>query len=1052
MVTLPACVCVVILGVTSCFVIVREYIKFKDESIRMRSDYLAGQKELLKRQVNQTIEFIQYSRSTIETRLKASIKARVEEAHAIAAHLYHEHKDKQSHAEIKKIILDALRPIRFNQGRGYYFAVGLDGVEILFADHPEFEGKNFLDWRDARGAYVIRDMIELVRRQGEGFYQYTCTKPQTPGRGYPKISFIKYFEPFNGFIGTGEYLDDVTQDIQHEVLEYIKAIQFGKDGYIFVVTYDGVTLMNRTQPEMIGHNHWELTDPNGVKVIQEERKAVDHPGGDFIHYHWRKPSTGMIAPKLSFVRGIPDWQWMVGAGIYTDEIESVLLKKQKEVYDRIIKEIFWISGIALGLFGIILAVASLAGRYLKKTYDVFLSFFKSVETERNPIDITRLRIKEWVQLAESANAMLDARNRAEKSLKETEERYRALFDRSLDCIYLHDFEGKFIDINESAVKLLGYDKDEILAFHFTDVVADDQLPQAMEETQKFIVKGRQKEPIEIKLKHKNGQTVIVEITTSIIHKYGKPYAVQGIARDITHRKQMEQAVLEERERLDAVLSAQNTGLTLIAPDMTIRWASQKIREMFPQSEPVGQKCHVFYESIQRICDHCPTRTAFENGKASESERFNAVSGRWIRIFSLPMKDPQGNIVHVLEAITDITERKKMESERAQFKEQLIQSQRLESVGRLAGGVAHDFNNMLSVIIGYSEMALDQLGSDHPLRNDILEILASAKRSADLTRQLLAFARRQTLEIRPLDLNQTIMGFLKLLRRTLRENIHIETRLAPCLKPIHADIGQIEQVIMKLAINAQDAMPHGGTLLVETLECVLEPSHLKTDLDIMPGPYVVLKVSDTGIGMDKDTLDQIFDPFFTTKGLASGSGLGLSVIYGIMKQHHGHITVESEPGKGTVFHLFFPVKMELETPEEKQIPCSEKINGSETILLVEDDAKVREMAAKILKQHGYDVIEASNGKTAMEIASLCDEPFDLLVTDVIMPEISGKELYQALSGSRPTLKALFISGYTEDIMGQNGLLEPGIAFIQKPFSMQKLIKKIRDILDSQARPG
>jgi PAS domain S-box-containing protein len=919
-VTIPALVSILIIAVMGCFLAIHEYITFRNESVRMRDEYQSMRKDLLKNQVNQAIDYIDYSRSNTEKRLKESIQARVEEAHAIASHIYREHIVNKNKADVINLILDALRPIRFNQGRGYYFATGLDGVEILFADHPELEGKNLLDMQDTKGAYVIRDMIEIVRRDGQGFYQYTWTKPNATGRQFTKIAYIKYIEPLDGFIGAGEYLDDAAQDIQKEVLERIGKIRFGKDGYIFVVSYDGVTLMNGIQPELIGRNLWDMTDANGVKVIQEERRAADNPEGDFIRYLWQKPSTGRPAPKMSFVKGIPDWQWMVGAGLYMDDIESEIQKKQISVRNDVIRELSGIGGIACAFLVLISIVAAFFAKHLQKEFDAFFSFFKNMEDQRTPVDLKDLRHKEFFLLAESANNMLTLRNQAEESLKEIQERYRALFDRSLDCVYIHDFEGNFIDANESALKLLGYDKDEIRDVNFVSVVSEDQLPRVLEEAKKFIEAGRQKRPAELTLKHRNGQPVHVEVAASIIHKSGKPYAVLGIARDLTGRKQME--------------------------------------------------------------------------------------------------------------------------------EQLIRSQRLESVGRLAGGVAHDFNNMLSVIIGYAEMAIDELEPGHRLRADIQEILSSAKRSADLTRQLLAFARRQPLEMAPLDMNQIIQGFMKLLRRTLRENIAIETRFAQSLDPIYADIGQIEQVIIKLAVNAQDAMPHGGKLTIETSGIVLENDPSGKDVDVLPGPYVQVKISDTGIGMRQEVMERIFEPFFTTKSLDRGSGLGLSVIYGIVKQHQGHITVESEPGKGTAFSLYFPVRKETETITMPDSQCPEQIEGTETILLVEDEDQVREMIGKILRQYGYTVMEVSSGAAALDIASKTPNAVDLLVTDVIMPGMNGKELYQALRKPHPGLKPLFISGYTENIMGDEGWMEDQAAFIQKPFEVTEFVKKVRIVLNSK----
>ena len=321
-------------------VISRDYQRFETEGRHLREEYIAGQRQQIKDEVEQVVDFIQYNWANAEERLKNNLKDRTYEAIDIATNLHRLNQGRTSEQELRNIILEAVRPIRFNHGRGYYFATGLNGVEILFADRPDLEGQSMLNTQDTHGAFVIRDMIELVHREGEGYYQYTWTKPKVQGQDFPKIAFVKYFAPFDGFIGTGEYLDDVEQDIQREVLERIGKIRFGKEGYVFVVSYDGVTLMKGAQSELIGKNNWDLTDPNGVKVIQEERRAAEKTEGDFIHYHWEKPSTKEISPKISFVQGFPQWRWMVGAGVYVDDIEPVIAAMETTAKRQMQKDIY----------------------------------------------------------------------------------------------------------------------------------------------------------------------------------------------------------------------------------------------------------------------------------------------------------------------------------------------------------------------------------------------------------------------------------------------------------------------------------------------------------------------------------------------------------------------------------------------------------------------------------------------------------------------------------------------------------------------------------------
>jgi two-component system, cell cycle sensor histidine kinase and response regulator CckA len=395
--------------------------------------------------------------------------------------------------------------------------------------------------------------------------------------------------------------------------------------------------------------------------------------------------------------------------------------------------------------------------------------------------------------------------------------------------------------------------------------------------------------------------------------------------------------------------------------------------------------------------------------------------------------------------SDVTSRKRAEEEHLKLEGQLMQIRKLESIGQLAGGVAHDFNNMLAPILGYAEMLLMGLPDDSSRRTDLEQIIKAAERARDLTRQLLAFARKQTLQMTPLDLNQVIVGFEKMLRRTIREDITIETHLFPQIGSIEGDVGQIEQIILNLAINAQDAMPDGGTLLIETAEVILDEAYAKTHEGVIPAAYVMVMMSDTGAGMDEEILDKIFDPFFTTKELGRGTGLGLSTVYGIVKQHGGHIWVYSEAKEGTTFRIYFP---RSEKHREREVPIvpEDTAHGTETILVVEDQEQVRNMACQMLRRYGYRVFEAAEGKTALEIAASLEKPIDLLVTDVVMAGMNGQELYQRLSAVQKQVRVLYMSGYTTNVISHHGVLDSSIHFIQKPFSVKDFIGKVRQVLD------
>lgn len=396
---------------------------------------------------------------------------------------------------------------------------------------------------------------------------------------------------------------------------------------------------------------------------------------------------------------------------------------------------------------------------------------------------------------------------------------------------------------------------------------------------------------------------------------------------------------------------------------------------------------------------------------------------------------------------DITERKRSEKELAGLQEQLRQSQKMEAIGRLAGGIAHDFNNLLTVIKGYADLSLLHLKEGDPLWSNIKEIDRASERAKDLTRQLLAFSRRQILQVKVFDLNSLLLDLEKMLHRILGEDIRLVTELAEDLGRVRVDPGELEQVIMNLAVNARDAMSSGGRLTIETENVELDEDHARTHVGVTPGPYVMLTVSDTGVGMSREVQEKAFEPFFTTKEEGQGTGLGLSTVHGIVKQSGGNIWIDSEPGKGTTFKICLPKVEGALDPLARPGDSASLREGTEVVLLVEDEAPVLDLVARFLRCQGYTVLEAADGEQALRIAEAHgQEGIHLLLTDVVMPKMSGKELADRLKSLRPDLKVLFTSGYTDNAIVRHGVLDTGVNFLPKPFSVANLGQKIREALD------
>jgi signal transduction histidine kinase/ActR/RegA family two-component response regulator len=432
-------------------------------------------------------------------------------------------------------------------------------------------------------------------------------------------------------------------------------------------------------------------------------------------------------------------------------------------------------------------------------------------------------------------------------------------------------------------------------------------------------------------------------------------------------------------------------------------------------------------------------------------RFRHSKGQWIYLEALAtnlFENP--GIQAVLVTCHDMTARKRADEEKEKMRTQLLQAQKMESVGRLAGGVAHDFNNMLQAILGNAALALEDVPVGNPVRECLEEIQKSAQRSADLTRQLLAFARKQTISPKLLDLNDTVQGMLKMLRRLIGEDIDLVWVPGGSLWPVKMDPSQLDQILANLSVNARDAIIGAGKVTIETSNVTLDISYAQRHPECVLGDYVMLTVSDTGHGMDARTRAHLFEPFFTTKELGKGTGLGLATVFGIVKQNHGQIDVSSKTGQGTSFRIYLP-RAEAAAPETEPITIKQTLGGTETVLLVEDEEQILNLGRRILQQLGYNVLAAPTPARALMLAEHHDGPIHLLITDVVMPDMNGKDLHKRLQTIHPLVRSLFMSGYTADVIAHHGVLDDGVQFLQKPFTIQTLTLKVRDVLEQASDP-
>ena len=527
---------------------------------------------------------------------------------------------------------------------------------------------------------------------------------------------------------------------------------------------------------------------------------------------------------------------------------------------------------------------------------------------------------------------------------------------------------------------------------------------------------------------------------------GRPSFLQGLLLDISEQKRKEERLQKSESKFRTIFERVSVGIALLDLNGRLVESNPGLQVILGYGEEelrnrvFNEFAHADDATIDGVFEH-----ELITGKRDHyqiEKRFIRKDGGviWGRLNVSLVRGVEGEFPFTICMVEDITERKRLET-------QFFQSQKLETIGRLAGGIAHDFNNLLTVIKGYTQLSLNTIQEGDPCRENIEEIRRAAERAAELTNQLLTFSRRQILDMKVLDLNTIVRGLEKMIGRVIGEDIEMFTVLDNDLGRVKTDPAQIEQVILNLVVNARDAMPAGGKLAIETTNMELDENYAHTHIGVTPGSYVMLSVSDTGCGMSPEIKDLIFEPFFTTKEEGKGTGLGLSTIYGIVKQSGGNIWVYSELGRGTTFKIYLPQVEEEPDALLAHDDADALPQGSETVLLVEDDPSLRSLAARVLRYQGYKVLEATNGTEAMGLArENKNGKIHLLLTDVVMPQMGGKELVRRMKNQQPKIKVLFISGYTDHAVTYHGVLKPGTPFLQKPFSPAALTKKVREVLD------
>ena len=633
---------------------------------------------------------------------------------------------------------------------------------------------------------------------------------------------------------------------------------------------------------------------------------------------------------------------------------------------------------------------------------------------------------------------------SEDLLRASELKYRRLFETAKDGILILDAKtGEITDVNPFLLNLLGFTREEFIGARLWEIGPFKDIKEcklAFEELQEKEYIRYESLPLETK----DGQPVAVEFVSNVYGLSGGTRVIQCNIRDITKRRQAEDALHQSEEEYRLFFQSNLAGNYVCTPEGKMLACNSAFAEMFGFAsieEALKQKLDLLYPDlsdrqvfVEEVRNHC---------LLEHTEReLRRPDGRTVHVIesAIGKFDKQGELLEILGYLIDETDRRKTE-------QQLRQVLKMEAVGQLAAGISHDFNNLLCIINGYSEILLGNREIVEATRNQIQQILSAGQRAALLTHQLLAFSRKQVLQPKVLSLNLVLRNVEQTLLGLIGEDIEVSTELEPYLDAVMADPTQIEQVILNFCVNARDAMPEGGTITIETANVEVDELLAGQHLPMKPGRYVRLAVSDTGTGIDRETLSHIFEPFFTTKELEKGTGLGLATVYGIVKQSGGYVWAYSEPGQGATFSVYLPTATDGGGSDKREDKPQEIMRGSETILLVEDAVPLRDLTRELLEASGYTVLVAADGEQALEVADRYDGNIALLLTDVVMPKIGGFSLAKSLLQRRSEMKVLYMSGYANRAIVDGGMLKPVTAFLHKPFAAKELAKRVRDLLGS-----
>ncbi len=1055
---------------------------FNKQKVQLKSEYIDTQKLLVKNGVENTMNYILYKKSLTRERLKQTVKQRVYEAYSIAESIYKNNSGRLPDDEIIRLIKQALRPIRFFDNRNYYFIDDLKGNSILFPPKPAYEGKNLMGLTNKEGVRPLPEIIKLLEVKKEGFFVYRWVKyneSRVPTNiEFPKITYFKLFKPYNWFIAVGEYLDYVENDITQEILERVSQIRLENGEYVNIHTHDGVKLVSNGQVLEMPVNELKISDSTGYKYILGQKKIalIDNKGG-FVFYNRTDKNKNAHGSMVSFAMSLSEWKWIISVASHIDEVDQVIAQKESLLKKDVKVNLLKIVSVMTGLMILTLAIARYISFKATASFTTFSHFFKRASTEAITIDQNDLHFSEFSELARLANQMIENRHKAESMLQKSEEKYRHLFENLYDVYYRTDVKGIITLVSPSIEKLSGYTTEEIIG---KSVETFYLHPQDREELMSQLIRDGYVDNFEVQLKRQDNSIGWVSANTKLLkNETGNYFGVEGILRDVTDQKQMESDI---QALVKSTIGMSGPNFFAIIVKKVCEWLNCDaaiIGELIGPStiqalamELDGKQTDNYsYELIGSPCE-IVVKKGLSVYPEGVSDLFpldkDLVEMKAVGYIGAPIVDHNNKPIGVLcaisrskmnlpkrakEVLTIIAarasaeiERKRMEKKQKKLETYFQQAQKIESIGTLAGGIAHDFNNLLYPLVGFSEMLKEDLPSDSPSQEHIDEILSAAMRAKDLVNQILTFSRQGDQDMKPIKLQPIIKEVMKLIRSTIPTTINIQQDLDHDCGVVVADSTQIHQIVMNITTNAYHAMEEtGGLLKVQLKQVRLEQDQI-TLPNLLPGEYACLTISDTGIGLEKSVNEKIFDPYFTTKDTGRGTGLGLSVVQGIVKKCNGTIHVYSEPGEGTEFQVYLPIMVQkVSSKQAEQIETIQ--GGTEKILIVDDEEVLLKMEQAMLERLGYQVTACIGSANALDVFKASPDEFDLVLTDMTMPDMTGVQLTGEIRAIRPDIKVILCTGFSYHINDEKSKALGLQGFIMKPVVKHELASVIRNVIDN-----